>query len=97
MSGALSRRLICGGTTWDGGVDLERPSAVCYWNASDTPSRSWDISATDTQSKMRPTDAPNQSLETNRRPALALGGRWQPGRAVHDPAWLSGGGRSACR
>ena len=39
----------------------------------------------------------NQSLETNRRPAVALKAGGEHARAVHDPACLSGGGRSACR
>jgi WD40 repeat protein len=39
----------------------------------------------------------NESLETNRRPELALDAESELGIAAHDPSWLSGGGRSALR
>jgi len=42
-------------------------------------------------------DLPNQTLETNRRPASPLGTSRQFERAVHAQTYLSGGGRSALR
>ena len=42
-------------------------------------------------------DAANQTLETNRRPALALNDDGQFMSAAHAPACLSGGGRPALR
>jgi len=41
--------------------------------------------------------ATNQTLETNRRPALAFGSGGQFGSTVRDPACVPGGGRSALR
>jgi hypothetical protein len=43
------------------------------------------------------TKKPNQTLETNRRPASPLEAGRQFERAVHAQACLSGGGRSALR
>ena len=40
---------------------------------------------------------PNQSLEQNRRPAFALDTDRKLASVLHDPACLSGGGRSAYR
>jgi hypothetical protein len=42
-------------------------------------------------------NSPNQTLETNRRPAGALDAEAKFKSAAHDPACLSGGGRSALR
>ena len=39
--------------------------------------------------------SPNQTLETNRRPRSPLGAGQEFERAIYDPAFLSGGGRSA--
>ena len=39
--------------------------------------------------------SPNQTLETNRRPRSPLGAGQEFERAFYDPAFLSGGGRSA--
>lgn len=42
-------------------------------------------------------DTPNQTLETNRRPASPLNTGPQFGRTFHAPPCVSGGGRSAFR
>jgi len=39
----------------------------------------------------------NQTLETNRRPAIPLDAGWKFERAVYAQACVSGGGRSAFR
>ena len=41
--------------------------------------------------------SPNQTLETNRRPRSPLDAGQQFERVLYDPAFLSGGGRSAFR
>lgn len=43
------------------------------------------------------TVSPNQSLESNRRPATLQRLRWELRRAVHAHRCVSGGGRSAFR
>jgi hypothetical protein len=40
---------------------------------------------------------PNQTLETNCRPASPLEGWWKFGRALHAQPCVSGGSRSALR
>jgi hypothetical protein len=41
--------------------------------------------------------SPNQTLETNSRPASPLDGQREFGRSFHAPPGVSGGCRSACR